>query len=41
LLCTIEERRVVTPSFVVFARLARELEVSLDPFAHEVRRHDG
>lgn len=36
----IEGRRVATPSFVVVARLARELEVSLDPFAHEVLQPD-
>lgn len=34
----IEGRRVATPSFVVVARLARELDLSLDPIAHEVLR---
>lgn len=36
----IEGRRVVTPSFVVVARLAGELELSLDPFAHQVLKPD-
>ncbi|MFL5871973.1 MAG: helix-turn-helix domain-containing protein [Solirubrobacterales bacterium] len=36
----IEGRRVATPSFVVIARLARELELGLDPFAREVLRSD-
>jgi transcriptional regulator with XRE-family HTH domain len=34
----IEGRRVATPSFVVVARLARELELNLDPLAREVLR---
>jgi transcriptional regulator with XRE-family HTH domain len=36
----IEGRRVATPSFVVVARLARELELNLDPFAQEVLEAD-
>jgi transcriptional regulator with XRE-family HTH domain len=36
----IEGRRVVVPSFVVVARLARELELGLEPFAREVLQAD-
>lgn len=37
----IEGKRVVTPSFVVIARLARELELGLDPIAQDVLHPDA